>query len=251
MAELLFVRLDGDEIARVNAGDLPCELTPSRKIGGDASLVFEDSSGRAHRHSLAELSGWVHISIRVHQDLICQADCVVTAGEVFDPEQLMKGEASGIRFQPFVLPGSTWDPAMFRGQGLFARGLHFPGSVTPGNVRLSCECDECGRSFQVRSFHAGFSHASYVYSDSGRYTLILESGTIGTPPAIPATDVAAIAALDASLPTAPDGTRFRYLNPFRCPHCAAPYIDFARHPRLRETEYYGNVLFGSEPIWLR
>jgi hypothetical protein len=248
MAELLLVRLNGDEIARVNTDDPPCELTPSRKIGADSSVEFEDSSGRQHRHSLAELSGWAHFSIRVHKGLSCQADCAVTAAEVFDPQQLINGEGSGVRFQPFFLPGSTGDSAALHGQGLFARGMHFSGSVTPGSVRLSCECDECSRSFQIQSFHAGFSDVAYMYSGSGRYTLILDGGTPGAPPALGSTDLSAVAELEASLPAAPDGTRFGHLNPFRCPHCAAPYIDFARHARLRETEYYGNCLFGSGPI---
>jgi len=52
--------------------------------------------------------------------------------------------------------------------------------------------------------------------------------------------------LEAALPPAPDGTSYSYGNPFRCPHCAAPFIDFQADPAMRPAEYYGNVLVGSE-----
>lgn len=243
------MRLNGSEIAQVNAADVPCELTPSRRIEPNASVEFEDISGRLHVHSLGDLSGWAHFSLRVHAGLTCQADCAVTVSEKFDSRQLMNGEALGVRFQPFFLPGSTGDADKLRGQGLFARGMHFNGSVTPGSVRLSCECDQCGRSFQVQSFHAGFSDASYMYSGSGLHTLILQGRTPGAPPALGAPDMKAVEAFEELLPLAPDGTKFRYGNPFRCPHCGAPYIDFSAHPRLREAEYYGNYLYGSEPAY--
>ena len=248
MSALLTVRLNGSEIARVNTGDPPCQLTPSRQVGTNAAIAFEDSSGRRHQHSLAELSGWAHVSIRINELLGCQADCVVMASKAFDLQRFMNGEGRGIRFQPFYLHGAPRAPAAMHGQGLFARGLHFSGEVTPRSVRLSCECDACSRAFQIQSFHAGFGDIGYMYSGSGRHTLIVDAGVPGAPPALGPADLAAVAALEASLPAAPDGTRFKYLNPFRCPHCAAPYIDFARHPGLRENEYYGNCLFGAEPI---
>lgn len=46
---------------------------------------------------------------------------------------------------------------------------------------------------------------------------------------------------------APDGTSFSYLNPLRCPHCTAPYIDFESRPEIRAGEYYGNYLHGTDP----
>lgn len=245
---ILTILLNGEEIASVRATDLPCEVTPSRPLQPDAVLEFVDSEGFRHTHSLGALSGWLHLSVRVHASLACQADCVVSDTEAFDPEALLSGQASGIRFQPFFLPGSTADAEALRGQGLFRRGLHFSGTVTPASVRLACECDQCRRSFQVQSFHAGFSGAGYMYSSSGAYTLIIDETVPGAPPALGQADQDSLTRLEAALPPAPDGSRFSYLNPFRCPHCAAPYIDFAAHPEMRETEYYGNTLFGVSPI---
>lgn len=248
---LLTVLLNETDIATVQAGEQPCEITPSRQVERDTIIAFVDEAGNRHVHSLAELSGWAHISVRIHQGLACQADCVVTDKEVFDPNAPLTGEGRGIRFQPFFLPGSTGDPKTLVGQGLFRRGMHFSGSVTPGSVRLSCECDHCAQSFQVQSFHAGFSNTGYMYSSSGGYTLTIDEHVAGAPPAMGKPDMDALGKLEEVLPTAPDGTRFSYMNAFRCPHCREPYIDFQAHPGLREGEYYGNCLFGVAPICYR
>lgn len=244
---LLTVVLNGDEVAAVEPGDLPCELTPSRAIDTNSTLEFIESTGRRHVHSLGELSGWAHISVRLNERLGCQADCLVTDDEIFDAGA-HKASAPGVRFQPFFLPEAMVDAQRLVGQGLFARGLHFNGLVTPGSVRLSCECDFCFRTFQVQSFHAGFANLGYMYSDSGAYTLTIADDVPGCPPALGTPDMAALERLEAILPLAPDGTTFRYAHPFRCPHCRKPYIDFEAHPGLREREYYGNCLFGVPPI---
>lgn len=245
---LLTVLLNDDEIGHVDAGEQPCEIKPSRPVQPGAVIEFVDGAGRRHVHSLAELSGWAHISVRVHEGLACQADCVVTGADTYDPSELLTGKGHGIRFQPFFLPGSKGDPNDLAGQGLFRRGMHFSGTVTPGSVRLSCECDRCARSFHVQSFHAGFSNVGYMYSGSGAYTLTIDERVQGAPPAMGKPDDAALATLEAILPMAPDGTSFRYMNPFRCPHCHEPYIDFEAHPGLREGEYYGNCLFAVAPL---
>lgn len=240
--------LSGSEIAEINSGDLPCEIKPSVPIQSGSVIEFVDCNGRRHVHSLAELSGWAHISVRVHENLACQADCAVTESEAYDPYDLLAGNGFGVRFQPFFLPGSTGDPNDLIGQGLFRRGLHFSGTVTPGSVRLACECDHCAQSFLVQSFHAGFSNVGYMYSSSGSYTLIIDQNVPGAPPALGKPDYTELAKLEAELPLAPDGTRFQYMNSFNCPHCRQPYIDFQAHPQLREGEYYGNFHFGVAPL---
>ena len=229
------MRLDGEEIAVVNAADVPCELFPSRKIEPGANVEFIDGEGGIHKHSMGELAGWAHFSLRIHSNLACQVDCALTDSEVYDPEVFAEGKGQGVRFQPFC-------------QGLFWRGLHFSGTVTPGWVRLSCECDECSRSFQIQSFHAGFGNAGSMYSASGLYTIIIDGSEPGAPPALGEADPEATAELEGRLPLAPDGTRFGLWESFRCPHCGAPYIDYRAHPELRAAEYYGNYHIGMEPL---
>ncbi len=245
----LLVALDGREVCRFLRGGIPAERKPSFHLdrpGG--TLEFHDPLAEPHRHALDTEQGWLHMSIRVTAGLACQADIVVTGDEAFDEGAFQRGEAQGIRFQPFFLTGGLYSNEMFRGRGLFRRGLHYRGTVSSGNLSLSCTCDDCRRSFRIRSFHAGFSSVAYFYSDSGKHTLTVSDSVPGAPPALSEPDHGLMAQLEARLPLAPDGTRFRYLNPFRCPHCGAPYIDFAKHPEERIEEYCGNYFMGCHPM---
>jgi hypothetical protein len=243
---VLQVGVNGEELCAVVPAELPCEKEVVVQTGPDGVLELAEPNGEVRTHALGAVSGWYHFSIRVHDNLACQVDCVITASEKYDPAAFAAGEATGVRFQPFFLRGAAVANEELHGKGLFARGLHFGGTVTPGNVVLSCQCDSCRRSFQIRSFHAGFSNAGYFYSGSGRYTLIVSDRVAGCPAALVVPDASELGKLEAALPPAPDGTSFNYRNPFRCPHCAAPFIDFLADPTVRPGEYYGNFLVGSE-----
>jgi len=248
---ILTVLVDGQEITRVHADELPCEKTPSAAITPDSTVSFVDADGRARVHGFGDRTGWAHLSVRVRETKACQVDGIVTDSEQFDPNAYGEGRATGIRFQPFFLPGSPIPDDMFAGKGLFQRGLHFSGTITSGNTVLSCECDRCHKTFLIRSYHAGFSELGYFYSGSGSYTLGVPNRVAGSPVALQEPDPAELADLESRLPSAPDGSRFLYLNPFRCPHCSAPYIDFEAHPDLRPQEYYGNYFEGSEMMYYR
>ncbi|APP76211.1 hypothetical protein [Xanthomonas vesicatoria] len=245
-APLLSAQLNGREFCRIAQDQLPCEVTPKMRVSEHSVLRFVDASGQSQTHALGTLSGWFHFSIRVHPNLGCQADCVISAEEHMEPGAFEAGTVVGVRFQPFFLPGASIQNAALHGKGLFARGLHFSGLVTGSNVMLSCICDRCAASFLVHSYHSGFSNAGYFYSESGKYTLTVDDRIASSPAALSDPDPAQLAALEAMLPSAPDGSGFRYMHPFRCPHCAAPYIDFAGNPGLRRGEYYGNYHVGTE-----
>jgi len=178
---LLIVRVNGTELCHVLEKDIPCEKTPSHFLGSNSTLQLVAPNGPAHVHDLGADSGWFHFSIRVHTNLGCQADCVITQAEHFDPSALAEGKASGIRFQPFFLPGATVHNSELSGKGLFDRGLHFSGTVTSGNVLLSCECEHCKRSFRIRSYHSGFSSSGYFYSDSASTLLRLATTSLAVP----------------------------------------------------------------------
>lgn len=247
MTDLLKIRVDGQEVAVIRASEVPCEITPDVPLHQAAQVAFEEPGGAIHRHVVPARKGWLHLSVRVHANLACQADAVVTQRPVHQAGTPLGEGDVGVRFQPFFLAGASHPPNL-TGQGLFARGLHFVGSITPSNIFLSCECDACRRSFLVRSFHAGMGGQAYFYSASGGYTLILDGHEHGAPVPLAQPDEAALRALEASLPVAPDGSSFSYYNPFRCPHCAAPYIDFTAHPERREGEYYGLYLADRLPL---
>jgi hypothetical protein len=99
------------------------------------------------------------------------AGAVATNNRARVPEDDLERDEIGIRFQPFFLQAAV-DAADMRGKGLFARCLHYRGTITPNSMRLSCICDDCGESFLVRSFHTGWGGEEYFYSDTGRFTLI-------------------------------------------------------------------------------
>jgi len=245
-APLLTVRVNGHELCRISQDEFPCEKTPSKLLGPNSTLELVDSQGVVHSHNLGSEEGWFHFSVRVHSNLACQADCAISKSERFDPADFAAGKASGIRFQPFFLSGAAVSSSSHFGKGLFARGLHFNGTVTSGNVALSCVCDRCKQSFLIRSYHAGFSEAGYFYSGSGKYTITVSNRIAGSPAALSDPNPEDLAALEAKLPAAPDGSAYKYLNPFRCPHCSEPFIDFEANPGSRPGEYYGNYLADSE-----
>lgn len=246
---LLIVLLNGNEICQVSTAEIPCEKRISAFIPDtQGELIFQDHTGKRFVHSLIYEKGWIHFSIRVHPNLACQTDCVVSEKEKFDETDFAKGKLDGIRFQPFFISGAEVDNAEMQGKGLFKRGLHFSGMATPDNVSLSCVCDKCEKSFRIKSFHAGFSNLSYFYSESGAQTLVVSSYLDGAPPAMGKPDFEKLAILEKQLPLAKDGTNFRYKNSFRCPHCGSAYIDFERFPEQREIEYYGNYYYGDELV---
>jgi|ERR1017187_1046223 hypothetical protein len=251
--KLIEIFLDGKQIAVVTDEKLPVEKKFSfQLINHKSVLTFRDFAGVGYGHLLNFENGWIHLSVHVHPNLACQADCLVSENEKVDAADFQKGAANGIRFQPFYLPGSKANAVDLVGRGLFYRGLHFSGTITQGNVSLSCICDACRRSFRLQSFHAGFGNCGYFYSDSGVHTLIVASTVEGCPPARGKPNSEALARLESRLPkSSKDGTAFRYFNSLRCPYCKAAYIDFQKFPSEREIEYYGNYFYGDKPDQLK
>jgi len=246
-APILSVFHDDTLACDITGTTLPCEKNPilyARNTG--SQLRFVDDAGVEYCHILFYESGYFHLNVRVNERFQCQSDCLVSTSKEIAPDAFQNLEVDGIRFQPFFLSGSGFPKEIFKGRGLFYRGLHYPGRVTQGNVSLSCICDECAKYFRIKSFHAGFSDIGYFYSGSGKETLVLSSNIKGCPPALGEAKMAEVKELEAKLPKAKDGTSFSYLNGFRCPHCGAKYIDFESNPKDREREYYGNYFFGDE-----
>ena len=246
-APILSVFHEDNLVCEIRKTELLCEKTPILFSSNMWSqLRFVDNVGAEHCHKLSYESGYFHLHVRVNKKFGCQADCLVSTNKKIAPDAFQNLEVNGIRFQPFLLSCSGISEEQFKGRGLFYRGLHFPGRVTPGNVSLSCICDECAKNFRIKSFHAGFSDVGYFYSGSGKETLVLSNNIRGCPPALGEANMVEVKELEAKLPKAKDGTSFLYWNGFRCPHCGAKYIDFESHPKDREFEYYGNYFYGDE-----
>lgn len=248
---LLSVAVDGTEFCVIHR--IPAEEKPSVDLTSSSPmLTFTDSRGRKQSHDLtsvvAEGCSWIHLSVRVHDGHVCQADSLINMERTVDEAAFGRGEVKGIRFQPFCLPEGSGNLEELVGQGLFYRGLHFPGMITPGNVSASCICDFCQRSFRLQSFHTGFGNNAYFYCSKGPHTLVISSLVEGAPAPLSHPDASALAKLESRLPRCEQcGGEFRFLNPLVCPHCAKPFIDFRSHPEIRDNEYYGNYLYGTKP----
>jgi hypothetical protein len=244
---ILTVTLDGNAVCTI--GNVPVEERRVIHLTSDSPVLsFVDSDGSPHNHDLSSVlrdgCSWISLSVRVHESFVGQADCLIHSSEMIDKGAFSRLEVKGIRFQPFYLPQCESSQEEFIGQGLFCRGLHFPGTITPETVSASCLCDFCRKSFRLQSFHAGFGNHAYFYCSRGLHTLVIDSFIEGAPAPLCHPDPDALSALESRLPNCTQcGGDFKYRNPLLCPHCRQPFIDFMRHPELRDKEYYGNYLY--------
>lgn len=241
----LKVNFNRKTVLEISQNALPCEKTPSVFMEENGIIEFKDHQGKTIIHHVGTEKGWYHFCVRVFENFSCLTDCIITQNEKFDANAFSNG-ANGIRFQPFFISGAKVDSNIFIGQGLFTRGLHFNGNVTNSRIALSGLCDYCNQSFLFHSYHAGFSNAGYFYSESGDYTLTVGDEVPGCPIPLSTPEPKELANLEKKLPKAPDGSRYLYKNPFRCPHCKKPYIDFEKFPNIRAGEYYGNYFDQSK-----
>jgi len=244
---ILRILVNDEQVATIYRDQVPVEFTRVIPIRKSLTIIFEDIAGPIHRHRVPASEGWLHLTVFVQNNLACQASALATSKRERDPETRIDDGEIGVRFQPFFLDGASDVPDL-TGQGLFARGLHFGGTITPSNIMLSCRCDVCRQAFLARSFHTGWGGETYFYSESGRFTLITPIRVGEAPVGMMEAEYSSMQALEEALPKAPDGSAFLYTNLFRCPHCAAIYIDFKAHPGLRNGEYYGLYLEGTSPI---
>jgi hypothetical protein len=251
---LLSVTLNGKEVCSIRR--IPNEKRFVLRLESEHPLlVFKDSSGTTYNHDLTSVVEegytWIRLFVQVSDKYSCQADCLINSSDKLDDSSFMKGELKGIRFQPFYLPGCKSKPEELIGQSLFFRGLHFPGIITQGNVSISCICDFCRKSFRLQSFHAGFGNDAYFYCSKGPHTLVIDSHIEGAPAPLCHPDKDALNNLESRLPKCQQcGGEFKYLNPLLCPSCGKPFVDFIKHPQIRDNEYYGNHIYGQKcQIW--
>jgi hypothetical protein len=198
-----------------------------------------------------ELAGepphYFHMTLHVLESLGVMLNCYITHTD----ESLSTSDSSaiyrsqGVKFQPWYLPGSQYSNESMTGRGLFTRGLHVSGMITPGNVCSCCVCDHCSKSFVLRHAHAGFADCQYFYCERGLHTLLVYEPIEDMPFQLQGPDHGLV--FQEQLPPCQAcGTRFLYYNPLRCPHCNAPYVDFATYPEMRPNEYYACFHLGTE-----
>lgn len=207
--KILSVAFEGREICTFDHGHPHGEHWPSAQAQtAHPELVFADSRGTRRVFDLSfvrdERKDWVHFCIRVSSEYLVQPDLVFGESSE-DPEQAFRaGEVSGVRLQPFILPESSKSYDVIEGRGLFQRGFHFVGIVTPGNVSLVCVCAYCDRNFRIQSFHAGMSNVAYFYCSDCTETLVASVDLEDAPPVLEEADPAALKRFEQRLPYAPN-----------------------------------------------
>ena len=248
--KLLSVELEGREICSFDAEFSHGEHSPVVEVRtAQPTLCFIDSRGTRRTFDLSfvreENASWLHFSIRVSPEFLVQSDFLMTITQADSEEAFRARAVDGVRVQPFVLPECAKRYDVIEGKGLFRRGFHFKGIITPGNVTLLCRCAYCERSFRVRSVHAGMGNAVYFYCGSCSHTLMASADLEDAPPVIGPAYEEELKRFEQRLPPCEAcGGSFSYYNPFLCPHCKEPYIDFGKYPKERDWEYYCNVYHG-------
>ena len=123
-----------------------------------------------------------------------------------------------------------------RGGPLESKALRYPGLITPTNVSLVGICGGCGRSFAFKGYFIHHMQCVPVYSDDGVDVM-----------ALPVQEMEK-AAGEKEWAAEANGKRFRYWNPFRCPHCGEAYIDYQRYPKAHQYGELGCALLGHEVV---
>jgi len=199
----------------------------------------------------ADLSGqFLHSNIRVLANSGIMIDGIISRSDLEFPKWTDE-DYEAIRFQPFYLTNANDNNIHLKGKGLFERGLHYSGTITPTGVRNICVCDDCKKSFTIQHFHAGFSEVQYFYSADSRETLTVPYGEIENVPAQlqENIDLMQLQIIERELAEMSNKEQpFRYYNSFKCPHCFAPFIDFENNKAIRPKEYYGNTYINKLPV---
>jgi len=192
---------------------------------------------------------FLHSSIRILRNSAVMIDGIISGSKVSCPGWTDKNYEA-IRCLPFFLSNKAEVNEQLIGKGLFERGLHFSGTITPSSVRNICICDGCNYSFSIQHFHAGFSEVQYFYSSDSAETLIVPYGAIANLPSQLQNDIddSILESIESKLPVPGNGVgAFRFYNSFRCPNCLSAFIDFENNREIRPGEYYGNVHINKKP----
>lgn len=202
------------------------EKTPTIKLYEDNELVQEYVLETAKNEDFS--NQYFQICIRAHflRDVpvaVLQIDGFVSENK---ETEKMTNDNVGYRFEGHYLThGDALAQRRFEninGLDLYDKGLRYPGYSTPSCVRLIGVCQVCGKSITFRSGNIYLTSDEPVYSDDGLSVCSISSYETANP--------------DFNKEEwmyQKSGKTYRYYNPFRCPHCGAPYIDYQKHPEMK------------------
>lgn len=166
------------------------------------------------------------------------------------------------RFDPIPLRDAAGNVAVSAapsGATVVERGFASASKAPPANVRIVSACDACSKSFSMRILHAGHVASDFFYCEKcpgvtsvaltdprstgfwkGIETkrLDLLDDPKSTPENVVKDNLTVYSAFEAALAPCRCGGAKRFLANLRCPHCAAPYIDFGGDLWKRLSEVY-------------
>jgi hypothetical protein len=247
----VFINNQGEHIGK------PCDIETVLKFESAVPEIGVYENGKLIRlfkietlHSNPNLAGqFLHASVRVLANSAVMIDGIISKSNT-DILTWKDDGYEAVRLQPFYLSNADDHNTKLIGKGLFERGLHYAGTITPLGVRNVCICDECKGSFTIQHFHAGFSEVQYFYSEDGKKTLVVPYRAI---PDLPAqlqgtVEDKSLDVIESKISEVYSEMGFRYYNNFNCPHCTAPFINFRKNKGMRLNEYYGNIYINSNPL---
>jgi hypothetical protein len=194
---------------------------------------------------------FLHFSISVQENDAVMIDGIISANR--DRHlNWADGKYEAIRLQPFFLKESDYQNTELIGKGLFARGLHYSGTITPTGVENVCICDFCRQSFTLQHVHAGFSEVQYFYSSDSKHTLLVRYGEIEKLPlqlqeSIEENSLKEVETVLSNF----SGEGFKYYNSLNCPHCSKPFINFSDNKDMRPKEYYANKFINEGFLYFK
>ena len=198
-----------------------------------------------------ELKGqFLHFSISVQENDAVMIDCILSRSQ-YSHLTWKDEKYESIRLQPFFLTSSGHQNDNLIGKGLFERGLHFTGTITPMGVRCVCICDYCKKSFTLQSIHAGFSNVQYFYSLNGKRTLLVPYDEVENIPIQLDDNITEQLLEEVELElTRGNNDGYKYYNSLNCSHCSKPFINFINNKTMRPKEYYANKFINNEFYYL-
>jgi hypothetical protein len=245
-----------EKVYTISPGEVPMEQHWQGTIETESTYVNIDMaySGKVLRRLIVE--DWNSESLKGRDfDLTVEINEEFIVSPVFNLEVSDDGTGEEGELHFFLeriripVAGGHQPPS---GGGLFERVLASAGYVNPGTVRYSVQCENCLKGFTFRSCHAGISDIEYFYCEKSSQPLTVSvddplmdfkrPGVDSKPDEFTPMEIAAarknIEEIEGKLIKSDVGGHFKWLAPFRCPHCSHPLIDFRNNLFRKAWEYY-------------
>jgi hypothetical protein len=246
MKTLLSAYLTNKELAQITDEKIPTFKRLEFSISGlEHELILVDSKNRKYSFDLSSAFDagldWIDACIDINENLVIHADCRLGKNQSipFAPQQII--------FQSFRLPENNINQDEVAGKELYGRGFLSPGSMIGSDFSFLCICDYCEKSFRLQNQHLAMSPLVHMYCESGYHTLLAEPAK-----SFNFKNNETWLEFESLLPKCNlCNTSFRMMNPFRCPNCHEPFINYEKYPEQRVHDINAvNLYSQAYQYWL-